>query len=159
MCHAPIPEIPEIAMKQTILAGVSAIALAVAGAGLAYAAESTPSNAAGHQAMPSSTSSGSSQAAAQQNAPRAEVQQAQEKLKAEGMYKGQVDGIDGPETKQALEQFQQKNGLKQTGQLDQQTLAKLGVSGGSMSGTSTPPSGTSGSTGGNSHFGPSGQQK
>jgi peptidoglycan hydrolase-like protein with peptidoglycan-binding domain len=68
------------------------------------------------------------------------MKQVQEKLKSEGLYKGQVDGIAGPETKQALEQFQKQQSLQQTGSLDQQTLDKLGVSQTEGSGSSMPPS-------------------
>jgi peptidoglycan hydrolase-like protein with peptidoglycan-binding domain len=131
-------------MKRIVLAGVSAVALTIAGAGLGYAAD------ANSQSGNSSMSAGST-AAGQQNAPRDEVRQVQQKLKDDGIYKGQVDGIDGPETTQALEQFQQKNGLKQTGQLDHDTLAKLGINGSAMSGSSTPPGNASGSSGSNSH--------
>ena len=65
-----------------------------------------------------------------------EVKQAQQKLKSEGLYNGQIDGIAGPETKQALEKFQQQNGLQQTGELDQQTLSKMNVAVGSGSSSS-----------------------
>lgn len=73
------------------------------------------------------------------------VMQAQQKLKSEGLYNGPVDGIDGPQTQQALKQFQQKNGLRQTGQLDQKTESKLGLS--ESSGSSMPPTGSSSQTG------------
>ena len=33
----------------------------------------------------------------------------------------------GPETEQAIKQFQEKQGLQQTGQLDEQTLSALGI--------------------------------
>jgi len=75
-----------------------------------------------------------------------EVRQAQQKLKDDGDYTGQVDGKMGPKTAQAIKKFQQSNGLPQTGHLDQQTASKLGVS---MSGSSQPSSssGTRGTTG------------
>ena len=75
-----------------------------------------------------------------------EVRQAQQKLKDDGDYTGQVDGKMGPKTAQAIKKFQQSNGLPQTGRLDQQTAGKLGIS---MSGSSQPPSSSSShSTGG-----------
>jgi hypothetical protein len=40
-----------------------------------------------------------------------------------------VDGLYGPNTEQALRDFQRQRGLPQTGQLDQQTMAALGVDG------------------------------
>src|SRR5690348_12315828 len=54
-----------------------------------------------------------------------ELRQAQQKLKDDGDYTGQVDGKMGPKTAQALKKFQQSNGLPQTGRLDQQTASKL----------------------------------
>ncbi len=43
-------------------------------------------------------------------------------------YKGAIDGKLGPQTKQALEQYQKANPpLRQTGQADPDTLAKLGI--------------------------------
>jgi peptidoglycan hydrolase-like protein with peptidoglycan-binding domain len=46
-------------------------------------------------------------------------------LKAEGLYKGAIDGRIGPETRAAVRQFQQQNGLKTTAMLDQDTLQRL----------------------------------
>jgi peptidoglycan hydrolase-like protein with peptidoglycan-binding domain len=59
------------------------------------------------------------------NASESEIKQAQEQLKSAGLYKGTADGKMGPETKQAISEFQQKNGLTKTGELDQQTMAAL----------------------------------
>ena len=42
------------------------------------------------------------------------VRQAQSELKREGLYRGKVDGIAGPETKQAITAFRQREGLQQT---------------------------------------------
>jgi peptidoglycan hydrolase-like protein with peptidoglycan-binding domain len=58
-------------------------------------------------------------------ASESQIKQVQEQLKANGLYKGEVDGKMGPETKQAISQFQQQNGLQQSGSLDQQTLSAL----------------------------------
>ena len=74
-----------------------------------------------------------------------EVRQAQQKLKDDGDYTGQVDGKMGPKTAQAIKKFQQSNGLPQTGRLDQQTVSKLGIS---MSGSSQPSSSSSTRSGG-----------
>ena len=54
-----------------------------------------------------------------------QVKQAQQKLKGDGDYMGQVDGKFGPKTAQAVKQYQKKNGLQQTGRLDRDTLGKL----------------------------------
>lgn len=83
-----------------------------------------------------------------QQASQPEIQQAQQQLKSQGLYRGAVDGVMGPETQTALMAFQREHNLPQTAQLDQQTLSAL--NGGSTSGAGmtggTPPS-TTGTTG------------
>jgi len=74
------------------------------------------------------------------------VKQAQQKLKDDGEYQGQVDGKLGPKTAEAVKQYQQKNGLKQTGRLDHNTLGKLGVNGTTGSGSSAPAADSSNSS-------------
>ena len=69
---------------------------------------------------------------------RQTVEEAQLKLKSIGLYSGKLDGIAGPQTKQAVSQFQQRNGLTQTGRLDHATLAKLDIGSGAGVGSSTP---------------------
>ena len=59
------------------------------------------------------------------NASSTEIRQAQQQLQNQGFYHGQIDGIIGPETEQAIGQFQLKNGLSQTAALDQPTMDKL----------------------------------
>ncbi len=51
-----------------------------------------------------------------------EIQQA---LKNAGFYQGAVDGKIGPQTREAITQFQQVNGLKVDGVVGKQTWAKL----------------------------------
>ncbi|HZT51478.1 MAG TPA: peptidoglycan-binding domain-containing protein [Stellaceae bacterium] len=58
-----------------------------------------------------------------------ELRSAQRTLKQQGLYKGKVDGRSGPQTIAAIEAFQRKNGLKQTGWLDQPTWNALGPHG------------------------------
>jgi peptidoglycan hydrolase-like protein with peptidoglycan-binding domain len=53
------------------------------------------------------------------------VKAAQRQLKAEGFYNGAIDGRIGPATQVAVREFQQRNGLKQTATLDQETLQRL----------------------------------
>ena len=55
----------------------------------------------------------------------ADVQWAQIKLKRLGYYHAAVDGKGGPKTIAAIMKFQKKNGLKQTGWLDQGTWGAL----------------------------------
>ena len=79
------------------------------------------------------------------------VKQAQEKLSALGKDVGTPDGQLGQKTQQALQEFQQENGLQPSGQLDSQTLAALDIdqssaaTGGSASESSSSGSSSSGS--------------
>jgi peptidoglycan hydrolase-like protein with peptidoglycan-binding domain len=59
------------------------------------------------------------------------VREVQQKLKQQG-YNVNVDGVMGPNTRTALRQFQQDQGISGNGQIDQQTLAALGVEGGAQ---------------------------
>jgi peptidoglycan hydrolase-like protein with peptidoglycan-binding domain len=67
------------------------------------------------------------------------VRQVQQHLQQRGLYDGQIDGIYGPETRQAIESFQQQQGLPQTATLDDMTLNQL--TGGQVGGvgSGTPP--------------------
>ena len=58
---------------------------------------------------------------------RDEVKKIQEALKNKGEDPGNVDGVMGKKTKQAIRDFQKTNGLKVTGAMDQETADKLGV--------------------------------
>lgn len=80
---------------------------------------SSPSSAQGPQANSQATHG------MPQDVSPSQIQQAQQQLKQQGLYGGAVDGIVGPETENALAQFQKQQGLPQTAQLDQQTLKLL----------------------------------
>lgn len=67
--------------------------------------------------------------------------QVQTKLKNWGYYKGSVDGIYGPKTREAVKYFQRKNGLVVDGIVGKKTAAAMGIS---LSGS------TGGTTGGQS---------
>jgi peptidoglycan hydrolase-like protein with peptidoglycan-binding domain len=58
----------------------------------------------------------------------ATVKSAQQKLQQDGFYSGSINGMFNPQTRSAIRQYQQNNGLTVNGQLDQQTLNSLGVS-------------------------------
>ncbi|HET7342999.1 MAG TPA: peptidoglycan-binding domain-containing protein [Methylomirabilota bacterium] len=74
-----------------------------------------------------------------------QVRAVQQALKDKGHDPGDVDGKMGPKTQAALRDFQSKEGLKATGRLDSETMAKLGVegktsaAGGSSTSTSASP--------------------
>jgi len=65
-----------------------------------------------------------------------EVRQIQEKLKRWGYYTGSVDGIYGSKTEQAVEKFQRSNGLTADGIAGKATLAAMGITSSSGSGSS-----------------------
>jgi hypothetical protein len=71
-----------------------------------------------------------------------QVMEVQQKLQADDLYSGKIDGIMGPETRQALQQYQQKNGLQVTARLDQQTLNSILGNGAAGQGSSMPPGGS-----------------
>lgn len=56
-----------------------------------------------------------------------EIKQVQQCLKDWGYYTGNVDGIYGPNTTQAVKAFQEKNGLDVDGIVGSKTAEKLGI--------------------------------
>ena len=62
------------------------------------------------------------------------VREIQTRLKRWGYYTGNIDGIYGKKTVAAVKYFQRQNGLTVDGVCGEQTLAALGVSGGSQAG-------------------------
>src|SRR5437870_8227781 len=65
------------------------------------------------------------------------VQQAQEELKEQGFYFGQIDGDKNTDTIAAIRRFQIRSGLEVTGELDQETLRALHAA--ATAATPTPP--------------------
>jgi peptidoglycan hydrolase-like protein with peptidoglycan-binding domain len=131
----------EQAMNKLILATVSALALGMAGAGVGHAQTTNPAsvspNVQGQQGKQS------------ENWSPSQIKQVQQRLKAAGTYNGPIDGRMGAQTQQAISQFQKKHGLRQTGNLDQQTMAALnkttsGAGSSTESGTSPANSGLTG---------------
>jgi peptidoglycan hydrolase-like protein with peptidoglycan-binding domain len=55
------------------------------------------------------------------------VRRLQERLRAQGVDPGSIDGVMGQQTQDALREFQRRNGLSETGQLDTRTAEKLGL--------------------------------
>jgi murein L,D-transpeptidase YcbB/YkuD len=56
-----------------------------------------------------------------------DIRQVQTALNKDGFKVGRVDGRWGKETSNAVRQFQQKKGLQANGQIDQMTVADLGL--------------------------------
>jgi peptidoglycan hydrolase-like protein with peptidoglycan-binding domain len=128
-------------MKKLVLASVAALSLAAA-----LPAAAQQSGMAKHEAGQATQSNSASQSSSvprsnetrqsnnESNNPSAsgmsqdQIMQAQQALEQKGFKLGKADGILGPRTERAVRDFQQKQGLQQNGQLDDQTLAALGVS-------------------------------
>jgi peptidoglycan hydrolase-like protein with peptidoglycan-binding domain len=52
---------------------------------------------------------------------------AQERLARQGYYRGETDGVLSAEMQKAIRRYQSTNGLRQTGYLDSDTLAVMGL--------------------------------
>lgn len=128
----------EVNVRKLILATASVLALGIGGAGVSLAADThNPGSNAGTDMPAMSGSSQHAQTAV--NPSKDEIRQAQQQLRDKGLYNGMVDGIIGPETQQALEQFQRNNGLQVTAKLDEATMNKLLGNTGGGQGSSMPP--------------------
>ncbi len=67
------------------------------------------------------------------------VRAVQERLQQAGVYNGRVDGVWGQDSQAALEQYQQRQGLLVTGQLNQATAATMGLNPGALLAAGTGP--------------------
>jgi peptidoglycan hydrolase-like protein with peptidoglycan-binding domain len=140
-------------MKRIILATASVLALGLGGAGLGFAGDTSNYQPKAGSNMPGMTGSSTHTAVnpsavnpSAVNPSRDEIRQAQQQLQSQGLYNGAIDGIIGPETKQALHQFQQQNGLNQTARLDQPTMDRLFGNTGAGQGSTLPQTPGSAST-------------
>jgi peptidoglycan hydrolase-like protein with peptidoglycan-binding domain len=57
----------------------------------------------------------------------ADIKSVKEALKAKGLNPGPINGTMDSQTQQAIRDFQKTNNLRVTGEVDEQTAAKLGV--------------------------------
>ena len=120
------------------------IAMAVAAAMLSFGAVAQDKKQESQGAQSSSSASkeqkpgsGPSASGDKQSQRSETIKEVQTKLKDQGQDPGPADGVMGPKTQAALKEFQKDKGLKETGQLDQQTLSALGVSGSAAAGGSS----------------------
>lgn len=74
-------------------------------------------------ARPTNLSGSSARSAA----PVGLVKEAQTQLKDQGLYNGQIDGIAGPQTRAAVRAYQKREGLRQTAQLDRETVQHMNL--------------------------------
>lgn len=87
--------------------------------------------------------SGQKQQMSQSQSPEV-VKQVQEKLSSQGYDPGPADGKMGPKTQAALKKLQEDRSLSTSGQLDQQTLATLGLDEGASASTGASGSASAG---------------
>jgi peptidoglycan hydrolase-like protein with peptidoglycan-binding domain len=111
-------------MRKLIVGAVSVLALGIGGAALDYVADAddaVPSAEGNMPAAPETSPHWINTAKLSKD----DVRWAQVELRTLGLYNKSLDGVIGPETKQAFAAFQKANGLKQTATLDQPTADAL----------------------------------
>lgn len=114
----------------TLMLTVATVGLTV---GAALAADDAINSSA--VAEPAAQTQIQAQAATEANPSSAgQVESVQAKLKAEG-FPVSVDGVWGPQSAEALRQFQQANNLDASGQIDAQTLTAMNIDASASSGT------------------------
>jgi peptidoglycan hydrolase-like protein with peptidoglycan-binding domain len=125
-----------------VLGTASVLALGIGGAALDHAADAGDTvSAASVPAVSQASESRQDEAFIRKD----DIRWAQLELRNRGLYKGSLDGVLGPETKQALRRFQRNNGLSQTAAVDRQSWEVLtGDTGGGL-GSSMPPGENGGS--------------
>ena len=122
-------------MRNLMLITASVVALGMGGAGAARGGDIGD----GSGANPPAVSGLPQFSQTSADLPNDDIRQAQRELRAQGFYKGPIDGAVNERTKRALTQYQKQNGLGQTGALDQATMRSLREDTG-VSGSSAPPS-------------------
>ena len=126
-------------MRKLILGTASVLALGIGGAALDFSADADDvPNAVGNMPSAAGTSHNWLSAA---NLSKDDIRWAQVKLYMMGLYNGSLDGVAGPETKQALLRFQKSTGLDRTATLDQATADALIGNTDSGEGSSMPQKG------------------
>ena len=128
-------------MRNPLLITASVISLAIGGAGVASAANTSDTS--GLNPLLSGMPRSSQTSAALAND---DIRQAQQVLQAQGFYDGPIDGALNQKTQEALYKYQGQNGLSITGSLDQATIRSLREDAG-IAGSSAPPNGTGRPTG------------
>ena len=100
-----------------------------AGVGGHKYSQATPATQSSNPAAPQETAEANNgpQSQARQPVTTALVRKVQSKLKRDGLYHGNLDGIWGPRSQHAAMQFQQKHNLKTTGKIDQPTLQAMNL--------------------------------
>jgi hypothetical protein len=134
------------AVRKIVLGVVSVLALGIGGFVLDYATDAgnpVSSAASESYAAESSRADADRQSEdarwAEQQLRKDNIRWAQVELRTRGLYRGSLDGVLGPRTKQALRRFQRDNGLSRTASLDARTWEALTDEASIGVGSSTPP--------------------
>ena len=77
--------------------------------------------------QPNNQAAQNNQPISPQSLSRTKIRQVQQALDKDGFKAGPTDGRWGSETENAVKQFQQSKQIQANGQLDQQTIADLGL--------------------------------
>lgn len=156
------PTLAAFSTVALLLAGPAAWAQQDSGAGASPSDMPTESQGAPSSGTSGSDSTGamggSSPGSSAQSLSSDQIREVQQALKDKGHDVGAIDGMWGPQTENALKEYQQAEGMSASGELDAQTLSSLGVSGsavgapgaGEQQPQSTPDAGGSPSGGGTS---------
>jgi len=110
---------------RTLIAGAAAMLLAAP----AFAQDDNQASQSGQSAAQEQTQMNGSQgrsAKAMQKDPQM-VRQIQQKLQDQGYEVGEIDGIWGPKTSNALKEFQRAQGMQADGKLSQSAVSALGI--------------------------------
>ncbi len=125
-------------LRKMVLGTASILALGIAGTALDYAADA--SNAVNASNMPQAQAFETSHVSRIDDSLRKDdIRWAQVELRNRGLYNGSLDGVLGPQTERALDQFQAKNGLNRTSSLDARTWDALTGDASIGQGSSTLP--------------------
>jgi cobalt/nickel transport protein len=134
------------AIRQIVLGTVSVLALGIGGFVLDYAANAgTPVSAAPSVSYAADSSQADGDRPSEdarwveQQLRKDNIRWAQVELRTRGLYRGSLDGVLGPQTKQALRLFQRDNGLSESASLDARTWEALTDETSIGVGSSMPP--------------------
>jgi peptidoglycan hydrolase-like protein with peptidoglycan-binding domain len=87
----------------------------------------TPNNRQAAQPNDNQQAAQNDQTISPQNLSQGKIRQVQQALDKDGFSTGRADGHWGPKTENAVKQFQQSKQIQANGQLDEQTVADLGL--------------------------------
>jgi peptidoglycan hydrolase-like protein with peptidoglycan-binding domain len=125
-------------IRKLILATASALVIGISGTAISHAGDvgkTTPD-----PNWNTAAASGPSQhPQAVGNLSKEDIREAQLELRHSGLYDGSLDGVIGPQTKQALVRFQKENRLEPTATLDAHTIVTMFGNIGPGQGPNMPP--------------------